>query len=172
MACLKVRVGGTARQLDDCKKRSLCYDPGSNPSPVPLRLMKTPAAGHHLPKGEGCERRGGRGLICPEPVRGIGDTGHGLTADSYKDVTAKKERHSKVKVVGRGTGPAVAPEVIERREAGTKQTIRVRDAESNRPGGPVCPRIGDGETEGRGGAVPTRLSVQSRPPSVPESRKK
>ncbi len=26
---------------------------GSNPSPVPLRLMKTPAAGHPLPKGEG-----------------------------------------------------------------------------------------------------------------------
>ncbi len=26
---------------------------GSNPSPVPLRLVKTPAAGHPLPTGEG-----------------------------------------------------------------------------------------------------------------------
>ncbi|SPE29503.1 hypothetical protein SBA2_450119 [Acidobacteriia bacterium SbA2] len=26
---------------------------GSNPSPVPHRLMTTPAAGHPLPKGEG-----------------------------------------------------------------------------------------------------------------------
>jgi hypothetical protein len=26
---------------------------GSNPSPVPLRLMRTPAAGHPLPRGEG-----------------------------------------------------------------------------------------------------------------------
>ena len=26
---------------------------GSNPSPVPLRLMKAPAAGHPLPRGEG-----------------------------------------------------------------------------------------------------------------------
>jgi hypothetical protein len=27
--------------------------PGTNPSPVPLRLVKTPAAVHPLPKGEG-----------------------------------------------------------------------------------------------------------------------
>ena len=27
--------------------------PATDPSPVPLRLMKTPAAGHPLPKGEG-----------------------------------------------------------------------------------------------------------------------
>ena len=29
-------------------------DTGSNPSPVALRLKKTPAAPHPLPKGEGC----------------------------------------------------------------------------------------------------------------------
>jgi hypothetical protein len=29
---------------------------GSNPSPVPHRLMTSPAAGHPLPKGEGGQR--------------------------------------------------------------------------------------------------------------------
>jgi hypothetical protein len=29
---------------------------GRHPSPIPLRLMKTPAAGHPFPKGEGCPR--------------------------------------------------------------------------------------------------------------------
>ena len=32
-------------------------------SPVPLRLMKTPAAGHPLPKGEGFPPNDGRGLF-------------------------------------------------------------------------------------------------------------
>src|SRR5208282_1556045 len=31
--------------------------PSTDPSPVPLRLVKAPAAGHPLPKGEGCHPR-------------------------------------------------------------------------------------------------------------------
>jgi hypothetical protein len=33
---------------------SECDEEASDPSPGPLRLMKTPAAVHPLPKGEGC----------------------------------------------------------------------------------------------------------------------
>ena len=100
--------------------------------------------------------QGGRS-VRPKSIRGVRDARHGLTGDSHKHVTSEKERHSEIKVIRRRAGSAVASQVVESRETGVKQTIRVFDAESHRPGGPVRPGIGDGETEGRGGAVPTRV---------------
>ena len=38
--------------------------PGTNPSPVPLRLVKTPAAVHPLPSGEGCANLPWRQVLC------------------------------------------------------------------------------------------------------------
>jgi hypothetical protein len=35
----------------------------TNPSPGPPRLKKTPAAGHPLPKGEGCRSEGERAVV-------------------------------------------------------------------------------------------------------------
>src|SRR5208282_1504590 len=45
---------------------------GSDPSPVPLRLMKTPAAGHPLPKGEGCLFTSSRERVIYSHLQGRG----------------------------------------------------------------------------------------------------
>jgi hypothetical protein len=47
---LKRRIHPDKKRRDVCATR----EGASDPSPGPLRLMKTPAAVHPLPKGEGC----------------------------------------------------------------------------------------------------------------------
>ena len=55
----KLRETIEVRMSDDAER-------SSDPSPVPLRLVETPAAGHPLPKGEGKNRfrKGQTKMIC------------------------------------------------------------------------------------------------------------
>jgi len=61
--CARAKYNSPANGCQGFGRRRLGRRRRSNPSPGPLRLMKTPAAGHPLPKGEGCDSD--FGPLCP-----------------------------------------------------------------------------------------------------------
>jgi len=100
----------------------------SNPSPVPLRLMKAPTAGHPLPKGEGCGSRWGSGVA--QTCRGLACLGHVLV-----EIRAKGA-YIPTKSVG-----TYAPPMVR----GPRLFAWARGRRGN-PGG--CPRLDNGRAQG------------------------